>query len=130
MEIAYRVNPDLSSTDLDRLFAASWSGHQSPRDFRSALEHSLTVVSAYAGETLIGFVRLAWDGDIHAFLLDPTVHPAYRRRGVGRALVERAVASAGEHGIHWVHVDYEPRLRAFYRACSFSPTEAGLIHLR
>jgi GNAT superfamily N-acetyltransferase len=83
----------------------------------------------YLGDELIGFVRLAWDGG-HAFLLEPTVRPDLRRRGIGRALVERAVAVARERGLEWVHVDYEPHLREFYRACGFTPTDAGLIRLR
>ncbi|MGN6700857.1 MAG: GNAT family N-acetyltransferase, partial [Thermomicrobiales bacterium] len=78
----------------------------------------------------IGFVRLAWDGSVHAFLLEPTVRPDFRRRGIGRALVARAVAVARERGLTWVHVDYEPQLRDFYQACGFRPTDAGLIRLR
>jgi GNAT superfamily N-acetyltransferase len=82
-----------------------------------------------AGE-LIGFVRLAWDGRVHAFLLEATVRPDLRRRGIGRALVGRAVAVGRERGLQWVHVDFEPHLRDFYRACGFVPTDAGIIYLR
>ena len=43
------------------------------------LARSLTYVAAYdtvgGGEQLVGFVNVAWDGGIHAFLLDTTVHP-------------------------------------------------------
>lgn len=87
------------------------------------------MVVAYADDELIGFVRLAWDGGVHSFLLEPTVCPNFRRRGIGRSLVECAVAVARDRGMEWVHVDYEPHLREFYRACGFTPTNAGLIHL-
>lgn len=129
-DIEYRVNPPVTNAELDQLYLVSWPDHHPPYDFRSELERSLAFVGAYAGENLIGFVRLAWDGSVHAFLLEPTVHPDYRRRGIGRSLVGRAVAAARERGMEWVHVDYEPHLGAFYRACGFTPTNAGLIHLR
>jgi GNAT superfamily N-acetyltransferase len=93
------------------------------------LGRSLAYVCAYDGERLIGFVNLAWDGGIHAFLLDTTVHPDWQRRGVGRALVGRAAAVARERHIHCLHVDYEPHLADFYRDCGFRPTEAGLLWL-
>jgi len=75
-------------------------------------------------------VNLAWDGGVHAFLVDVTVHPDFRRRGIGQQLVKRAVEIARERGIEWVHVDFESRLRGFYQQCGFRYTEAGLIHLR
>jgi GNAT superfamily N-acetyltransferase len=77
----------------------------------------------------VGFVNLAWDGGIHAFLLDTTVHAAWQRRGIGRRLVGEAVAVAAARGMEWVHGDYEPHLDDFYRACGFQPTLAGLIRL-
>ena len=78
---------------------------------------------------LVGFVNVAWDGGVHAFLLDTTVHPARQRHGLGRALVAEAAAMARERGCEWLHVDFEPELGAFYAACGFVPTPAGLIDL-
>lgn len=129
-DIKYRLNPAVSNAALDQLYLASWPHHQPPYDFGPELAHALAYVCAYRGNQLIGFVRLAWDGGIHAFLLEPTVLPAYRRQGIGRTLVERVVAVARERGLHWVHVDYEPALHPFYEACGFVPTNAGLIRLR
>lgn len=130
MNVVYRVNPSVTNAELDRLYVASWPSHHPPYDFGPELEHALAYVCAYAGDELIGFVRLAWDGSVHAFLLEPTVRPDHRRRGIGRSLVERAVVVARERGMEWVHVDYEPHLGGFYCACGFTPTEAGLIRLR
>lgn len=130
MDIEYRVNPTLTNFELDQLYAVSWPNHHPPHDFRPELERLLAYIAAYDGDALIGFVKLAWDGSQHAFLLEPTVRPDRRRRGIGRTLVEQAVALARAHRLDWVHVDYEPHLREFYRACGFTPTDAGLIRLR
>ena len=129
-EIEYRVSPPVTNEALDQLYLVSWPNHQPPYDFGPELEYALAYACAYHGENLIGFVRLAWDGGVHAFLLEPTVHPAYRRRGIGTGLVARVVAVARERGLQWVHVDYDPHLDPFYRACGFTPTPAGMIRLR
>ena len=127
--ITYRVSPPVGNAELNALFAVAWPQHPWS-DFQPILRHSLAFVCAYDHDQLIGFVNLAWDGGIHAFLLDTTVHPGWRRRGIGRQLVLRAAAAARERGMHWLHVDYEPHLHAFYSACGFQHTQAGLMRLR
>jgi len=75
-------------------------------------------------------VHLCWDGGSHAFVLDTAVHPDHQRRGIGAALVHTAAREAARAGCEWLHVDYEPHLRAFYQdSCGFRPTAAGLFHL-
>lgn len=78
----------------------------------------------------MGFVNVAWDGGAHAFLLDPTVLPSHRRRGIGTALVQKAVEEARRAGAQWAHVDYEAALQGFYGGCGFRETRAGLMMLR
>jgi len=85
---------------------------------------------AYRGKDLVGFVNMAWDGDKHAFLLDPTVRRDCQRRGIGTRLVRRATSLARNAGVEWLHVDFVPELSPFYRKCGFRHTEAGLLNLK
>ncbi len=124
----YRLNPAVGNDELNTLFAAAWPRH-TDHDFSSELTHCLAYLGAYVDGRLVGFVKLAWDGGIHAFLLDPTVQPNVQRRGIGRRLVERAVDVARARGMEWVHVDYDPELHHFYERCGFQPTPAGLIRV-
>jgi GNAT superfamily N-acetyltransferase len=71
-----------------------------------------------------------FDSTVEVYFL--AVRPALHRKGVGRALVERAVAIAAERGALYLSVktlgpsaEYEPyaRTRAFYRALGFVPLE-------
>ena len=87
----------------------------------------MAYICAYQASELIGYVNAPWDGKKHAFILDTTVHPNSRRRGVGRQLVLCALEQARAHGVAWVHVDFEPHLREFYRRCGFRPSEGGVI---
>ncbi|QBY10208.1 GNAT family N-acetyltransferase [Deinococcus metallilatus] len=114
---------------LGRLREAAWGGQDDGSGWPNILARSLTWVTAYEDERLIGFVNVAWDGGAHAFLLDTTVHPDVQRRGIGSALVWEAVQAARAGGAHWLHVDFESHLQGFYAACGFRPTAAGLLRL-
>jgi GNAT superfamily N-acetyltransferase len=93
--------------------------------------HSLGWVCAHDRRRLIGFVNVAWDGGVHAFVLDTLVAADRRRQGVGRGLLEVAVRESRAAGCEWLHVDFDDELRAFYvDAGGFRPTPAGLIALR
>src|SRR5688500_5059899 len=106
--------PCLTDDELNRLFSASWPGHAS-RSFAEVLKRSLAYFAAYEESQLVGFVNVAWDGGVHAFLLDPAVHPDFRRQGIGLDLVHAAAGVVADSGIEWLHVDYEPPLEPFYR---------------
>jgi GNAT superfamily N-acetyltransferase len=128
LEVVLRLSVELSPAALAELFDAAWPDSAGPRG--AELEHSLCWVSAHVGERLVGFVNVAWDGGVHAFLLDATVHPEFQRRGIGVSLVRCAADEASELGAEWLHVDYEPRHAEFYRRCGFQPTAAGLLNLK
>ena len=127
-DIFYRVAPAVTNDALNTLFRAAWPDHQW-RDFYPILSKSLSFVCAYQDDQLVGFVNIAWDGDIHAFILDTTVHPLVRRNGIGLELVRQAIKIARKRGAKWLHVDYEPYLAPFYRQCGFEDTAAGLMAL-
>ena len=126
---AFRIDPFPSNDELNRLFRSAWNA-DGDKDFSTILARSLTHVAAFHEGSLVGFVNVAWDGGIHAFLLDTCVEPAMRRQGIATRLVKAAIEAARARGAEWLHVDFEPHLTSFYRACGFKPTEAGLIRLR
>jgi len=127
-EVRLSVSPPLADEALNALFIAAWPAAE-PAAFGPILAHSLCWVAAHVDEQLVGFANVAWDGGVHAFLLDPTVHPDYQRRGIGVAMVREATREAQRRGLHWMSVDYEPQLGPFYRRCGFRPSSAGVIRL-
>lgn len=92
--------------------------------------HSVGWVTARRDDDLIGFVNVAWNGGVHAFILDTLVTAGERRQGVGQRLVTAAAEGARAAGCEWLHVDFDDHLEPFYLdGCGFRPTKAGLIAL-
>ena len=130
--LSYVVRGPVNTEELNALFSTGWpEWQQAPdtSDWLPVLDHSLAYVTARAEGKLVGFVNVAWDGRDHAFLLDPRVHPDFRRHGIGVEMVRLAARAAARAGCEWLHVDYDADLAPFYAACGFQPTNAGLIRL-
>ncbi|BBN96292.1 N-acetyltransferase GCN5 [Deinococcus grandis] len=128
--VTYRVRewPDLPA--LGGLRSLAWGGADDGSRWAAVLTRSLIWVTAHDGARLVGFVNVAWDGGAHAFLLDTTVRPDWQRRGVGTRLVQEAIRATRAHvEVEWLHVDFEAHLTAFYAACGFTGTSAGLLRL-
>jgi len=92
---------------------------------------SLGWVCVRQSEKLVGFVNVAWDGGVHAFILDTMVAKEFRRQGIAKRMIEEAVSRSRQAACEWLHVDFESALRQFYfDACGFQSTAAGLIRLK
>ncbi|HEY3523321.1 MAG TPA: GNAT family N-acetyltransferase [Candidatus Limnocylindrales bacterium] len=128
MAVDYQWRGPFANDELNRLHAEGFAHDVLDIDWRGQVErHSLGWGCAREEGRLVGFVNLAWDGGVHAFVLDTLTARSARRRGIGTRLVERAVDAAREAGCEWVHVDFDPELAAFYfDACGFHTTPAGL----
>jgi ribosomal protein S18 acetylase RimI-like enzyme len=131
MTIGYEWRGRFDNGEVNALHAEGF-GHPPLTDdwWGQVNRHSLGWVCARDQGELVGFVNVAWDGAIHAFILDTLVKPKVRRRGVGTELVAVAVREASAAGCDWLHVDFDDHLRPFYfDSCGFRPTPAGLIRL-
>ncbi|MFF8918773.1 GNAT family N-acetyltransferase [Streptomyces sp. NPDC015032] len=132
MMITYAWRGDFDNAAVNALHAEAFGHVQMPIDWQAQVHrHSLGWVCAREGGRLVGFVNVAWDGGVHAFVLDTMVAQDMRKTGVGTGLVTTAVQGAHAADCEWLHVDFEEHLRPFYfDACGFGPTDAGLIALR
>jgi len=85
--------------------------------------------TARIGTLLIGSVRLSpiRIGDTKALLLGPlTIEPPFRERGIGQALIERALAQARANGHRLVILVGD---EAYYAKASFKPIPPGRVML-
>ena len=130
--VAYRWRGPFTDAEVGALHAEAF-GHAVVDDGWGARVSRLSLgwVVARDDVGLVGFVNVAWDGRLHAFVLDTAVAARARRQGIGARMVAVARDEASAAGCEWLHVDFEDGLRAFYvDACGFTPTSAGLLRLR
>lgn len=122
---------DFDNEELNALHAEAFAHSILEIDWTSQLKaHSLGWVTARDAGQLVGFVNVAWDGGIHAFILDTIVSASRRRQGIGTRLVAIAATEARAAGCGWLHVDFDEEHRPFYLvACGFEPAPAGLMAL-
>ncbi|GAA1040035.1 GNAT family N-acetyltransferase [Virgisporangium ochraceum] len=129
--IRYEWRGGFTNDAVNRLHAEGF-GHRLLDDdwWGQVNRHSLGWVVAYDGDELVGFVNVAWDGGIHAFIIDTLTTPRVQRQGIGTELVAVAAREAAKAGCEWLHVDFDDHLAGFYfESCGFRPTQAGLIAL-
>lgn len=96
MTITYRWRGEFDNRDVNALHAEGF-GHSLREDdwWHQVNQYSLGWVCARDGDQLVGFVNVAWDGAVHAFVLDTLVAPVARHHGVGTGMVAVAVSAAG-----------------------------------
>lgn len=130
--VDYAWRGEFVSREVEQLHAACF-GREPSFDWDwwdQVNRRSLGWVCARDGGDLVGWVNVAWDGGVHAFLVDTIVDAAHRRKGIATELVRRATQHSRTERCEWLHVDFDEPLRAFYwDACGFQPTDAGVIAL-
>jgi len=95
------------------------------RVLKQILHPEVNVLAARANGALIGFAIMHYHSDT-AHLLLLAVNPAYRRRGIGRRMVEWLEKSARVAGIAHVQLEVRARnktTRQFYRALGYRETQ-------
>ena len=128
MEIVTRIATDLSPEFLSaaaRLYRiAGWVENEASCAFlEAALGSSCVVCAAYCGGELAGMGRALGDGVSDAYIQDVVVDPAFRRRGVGTAIVKRLVSELRLRGVDWIALVGEPGTEEFYRSLGFEAPE-------
>ena len=99
-----RVSVDSSLDGIDweqakaDLAADDFDNGRSPEALRASFAQSQHVAIARDGDRVVGMARLLSDGVCNAYLLDVWTQSAYRRRGIGAAMVRQLMSRVpGQH---------------------------------
>lgn len=103
-------------------FFEGWPNPPSPERHLDLLNGSTHVVLALDEGRVVGFATAISDGVLSAYVPLLEVLPAWRRKGLGRALVERLLIEVGE--IYMVDLVCDPDLEPFYASLGFQPNRA------
>ena len=118
------ANADLTQTEFQ----------SAGQRFRESL--TMDVLVAEIDGDVVGFLVLAFVSalsGLRALIDDQVVNPAYRRQGIGAALVEAAIQRASRRGATHLLVDTsrgDPEARDFYQACGFEEGGISPLHIR
>ena len=98
------LTTDVARFDLDRIFGflhhdAYWCKGLPRPVFDRSIEHSLCFGAFMPGGEQAGFARIISDRATFAHLCDVFVFPAWRGRGIGKALVEAVLAHPDLRGL-------------------------------
>ncbi len=96
----YQLEPDLTIKEFVDLLERSTLAERRPVDEESRLEAMLRnadlIVTARSDGKLVGLARAITDFAFCCYLSDLAVDGAFQRRGIGRELMRRVAAEAGE----------------------------------
>jgi GNAT superfamily N-acetyltransferase len=101
MRDEYRLQPDLTPAEFIRVLVRSRLAERRPIDrpdvIRAMLEGADIILTARAGERLVGVSRAISDFAYCTYLSDLAVDQAYQKRGIGRELIRRTHEAGGLH---------------------------------
>lgn len=108
--------------------------------WRESLEARATLPALIAGSFcfvvakdheghIVGMGRVLSDGVSDAYIQDVAVLQDFRRRGIGRAIVDRLVQHCLERCIGWIGLVAEPGTGDFYASLGFKPLDGYCPHL-
>jgi N-acetylglutamate synthase-like GNAT family acetyltransferase len=119
--IQYKADRDaIDLAQLQDLFnrAAFWAADRLLHQLCQALDHSSPVISAWHEGQLVGFARATSDRVYRATIWDVVVDPSFQGAGVGRKLVETALAHPHLSQVERVYL-MTTHQRQFYERIGF-----------
>jgi predicted N-acetyltransferase YhbS len=100
MPIVYALEPELSAKEFRDVLVTSTLAERRPANDIKRLDRMLrqadVIVTARDGKRLVGVSRAITDFSYCCYLSDLAVDVAYQRQGIGKCLIEKTHASAGE----------------------------------
>lgn len=108
--------------EIARLEKSSFSDPWAKENFREELKHRFSIpLVVRSGQTIIGYICL-WHIEDQMEIANFAVSPDFRRRGIGREMMERVLWEAGERGcrnlILSVRESNRPAIE-LYTSCGF-----------
>jgi len=131
--IIYKTSKRVSAAAVLALFRRNeWREWFTLRDTEDLLRRALFVASAWRGRRAVGVATLFGDGRFYAHIDTVLVDEAFRRQGIGTALVELLMRKVDQLKPHYCeHDTHHEWLVAFYKRFRFEVNESDnpwLVH--
>lgn len=103
-----------------------WSRDYDPGRTAEALKSTINI-GAWDGERLVGSVRILSDGYFFSTVAEVMVDPGFRRQGVGKELMRRAL-DAAPGGV--IYLGAQPGQERFFEQAGFRRGPTGYVGRR
>ncbi len=125
--ITYQQETKISQQDLLDLYNdAGWGAYTTQPDVLvKAIKGSLYVLTARDGDRLVGLIRIVGDGQTIVYIQDILVLKAYKRKGIGKTLMQKALGEFKQVRQKVLLTDDNPETRGFYEAMGFQSCDKG-----
>lgn len=103
MDVTYALEPQLDAQEFIALLQRTTLGPRRPIDdvprIQRMIAHADIMLTARAGGRLVGISRAITDYSFATYLSDLAVDEAFQGRGIGRELIRRTRAAAGQEAV-------------------------------
>jgi GNAT superfamily N-acetyltransferase len=88
MKLKFGLDEAVDDNEVLELYKANkWSSAEKPAQLLAALRNSHSLVTARAGDKLVGLGNAISDGHLVVYYPHMLVHPNFQRRGVGKGMM-------------------------------------------
>ncbi|MEN6609576.1 MAG: GNAT family N-acetyltransferase [Methanoregulaceae archaeon] len=100
-----------------------WKEHWDPGGLPALISGSFVFAVAIdpVSRRTVGMGRVISDGVSDAYIQDLVVHPDFRKKGVGKKLLETLLAHCKAADMTWISLIAEPGMEGFYLSLGFRP---------
>ena len=121
MDFSIKEYSQYKEAEIVNLYqSVGWLNYvNNPEMLKKAYANSLKIFGAYAGEKLLGIIRVVGDGHSIIFIQDIVVLPEYQRNGIGTALLKRILETYANVYQKALFTDNTEKTIQFYKSIGF-----------
>ncbi|HWA19565.1 MAG TPA: hypothetical protein VG757_11285 [Devosia sp.] len=128
--ITFKTRAPVTEDDLNTLFGKAYNKKMSA-PFHKILNTTLTWVTAHKNGELVGWIHVAWDGFVHALLIDRTAVDD-ESGAIRTELVKQAIKTIErDHPtVFKIHMDLKESEMAEFIELGLQPLPGGILQLK
>lgn len=125
--INYKESTQIDKKDLDYLYSSvGWVAYTDDLDrLKDAIDNSLSVITAWKNNKLIGLIRVIGDGYTIVYIQDILVHPNFQNKNIGTQLMTRILSKYKDVRQKSLLTNEAPDVRHFYEKFGFTSCDKG-----
>ncbi|AZP03555.1 GNAT family N-acetyltransferase [Jeotgalibaca ciconiae] len=125
--IYYQEDKNIEMKKLIDLYKnAGWTAYtKSPEEIQLAIKNSLSVITAWEDEKLVGLIRSVGDSVSILYIQDILVLKDYQNTGIGQQLMKHMLERFPDVRQKVLLTEEAPDVRSFYEKCGFKSADQG-----